>query len=79
MDKYPCTRGWSDPERLPLATEADGDPPMRVWFDCTAAAHPVVLRPVIERFRLAVTRSWSPPVRTGRRSATSSGSAFRIW
>lgn len=24
---------------------------MRVWFDCTAAAHPVVLRPVIERFR----------------------------
>ncbi len=24
---------------------------MRVWFDCTAAAHPVVLRPVIERFQ----------------------------
>ena len=24
---------------------------MRVWFDCSAAAHPVVLRPVIERFR----------------------------
>ncbi len=24
---------------------------MKVWFDCTAAAHPVVLRPVIERFR----------------------------
>ncbi len=24
---------------------------MRVWFDCTAAAHPVVLRPIIERFR----------------------------
>jgi uncharacterized protein len=23
---------------------------MRVWFDCTAAAHPLVLRPVIERF-----------------------------
>lgn len=24
---------------------------MKVWFDCTAAAHPIVLRPVIERFR----------------------------
>lgn len=24
---------------------------MKVWFDCTAAAHPVVLRPIIERFR----------------------------
>lgn len=24
---------------------------MRVWVDCTAAAHPLVLRPVIERFR----------------------------
>lgn len=24
---------------------------MKVWFDCTAAAHPLVLRPVIERFR----------------------------
>lgn len=24
---------------------------MKVWFDCTAAAHPVVLRPVIEGFR----------------------------
>lgn len=24
---------------------------MRVWFDCTAAAHPLVLRPVIESFR----------------------------
>jgi predicted glycosyltransferase len=23
---------------------------MRVWFDCTAAAHPLVLRPIIERF-----------------------------
>lgn len=23
---------------------------MKVWFDCTAAAHPIVLRPVIERF-----------------------------
>jgi uncharacterized protein len=24
---------------------------MRVWVDCTAAAHPLVLRPVIERFK----------------------------
>ena len=24
---------------------------MRIWVDCTAAAHPLVLRPVIERFR----------------------------
>ncbi|MBN8867352.1 MAG: DUF354 domain-containing protein [Solirubrobacterales bacterium] len=24
---------------------------MKVWFDCTAAAHPLVLRPVIERFQ----------------------------
>ncbi len=23
---------------------------MKVWFDCTAAAHPLVLRPIIERF-----------------------------
>jgi predicted glycosyltransferase len=26
---------------------------MRVWVDCTAAAHPLVLRPVIERLRAA--------------------------
>ena len=26
---------------------------MRVWVDCTAAAHPVVLRPIIERLRVA--------------------------
>ena len=25
------------------------DPPVRVWVDCTAAAHPLVLRPLIER------------------------------
>ena len=24
---------------------------MRIWVDCTAAAHPLVLRPVIERLR----------------------------
>ena len=24
---------------------------MKVWFDCTAAAHPIVLRPIIELFR----------------------------
>src|SRR5687768_13508579 len=24
---------------------------MRVWVDCTAAAHPLVLRPIIERLR----------------------------
>ena len=24
---------------------------MRIWVDCTAAAHPIVLRPLIERFR----------------------------
>jgi predicted glycosyltransferase len=26
---------------------------MRIWVDCTAAAHPIVLRPVIERFSSA--------------------------
>jgi uncharacterized protein len=26
---------------------------MRVWVDCTAAAHPIVLRPIIERLRAA--------------------------
>jgi len=26
---------------------------MRIWIDCTAAAHPLVLRPVIERLRAA--------------------------
>ena len=26
---------------------------MRVWVDCTAAAHPLVLRPIIERLREA--------------------------
>src|SRR5439155_7813244 len=26
-------------------------PLMRVWVDCTAAAHPLVLRPIIERLR----------------------------
>ena len=24
---------------------------MRVWIDCTAAAHPLVLRPIVERLR----------------------------
>src|SRR5215470_6688624 len=24
---------------------------MRIWVDCTAAAHPLVLRPIIERLR----------------------------
>ena len=24
---------------------------MRVWVDCTAAAHPLVLRPIVERLR----------------------------
>ena len=24
---------------------------MKVWFDCTAAAHPLVLGPVIDRFK----------------------------
>ena len=26
---------------------------MRIWVDCTAAAHPLVLRPIIERLRAA--------------------------
>ena len=26
---------------------------MRVWVDCTAAAHPIVLRPIVERLREA--------------------------
>ena len=48
-----------------------------VWVDCTAAAHPLVLRPIIERLRRAATRSSSPPASTGRRSGSSTGSAFR--
>src|SRR5215211_2042166 len=24
---------------------------MRIWVDCTAAAHPLVLRPIVERLR----------------------------
>ncbi|MCO5316010.1 MAG: DUF354 domain-containing protein [Solirubrobacterales bacterium] len=34
-------------------TEQSGDRPvagMKVWFDCTAAAHPLVLKPLIDRF-----------------------------
>lgn len=27
-----------------------GGEPLRVWFDCTAAAHPLVLKPLIDRF-----------------------------
>ena len=50
---------------------------MKVWVDCTAAAHPLVLRPMIERLRSAgATRSSSPPASTGRRWGSSSGSAF---
>jgi predicted glycosyltransferase len=26
---------------------------MRIWVDCTAAAHPLVLRPIIERIQAA--------------------------
>lgn len=26
---------------------------MRVWVDCTAATHPLVLRPIVERLREA--------------------------
>ena len=39
------------PGRLPRVAFPDSEDPMKVWFDCTAAAHPLVLRPVIERFR----------------------------
>jgi predicted glycosyltransferase len=40
-------RGWYS---LPLPCMAIGeDQLMRVWVDCTAAAHPLVLRPLIER------------------------------
>src|SRR4051812_50037818 len=39
---------------VPSATTFAGSPPrdrppMRIWFDMTAPAHPVVFRPVIER------------------------------
>ena len=47
---------------------------MKVWVDCTAAAHPLVLRPIIERLEARGTRSSSPPASTGRRSASSTGS-----
>ncbi len=45
------------------------------WVDCTAAAHPLVLRPLIERLEARGTRSSSPRASTGRRWASSSGSA----
>ena len=52
---------------------------MKVWVDCTAAAHPLVLRPIIERLRGArATRSSSPRASTGRPRACSSGSGSRI-
>ena len=50
---------------------------MRIWVDCTAAAHPLVLRPIIERLARAATRSRSPRATTARRSASSTGSASR--
>ena len=50
---------------------------MRIWVDCTAAAHPLVLRPIIARLQARGTRSPSPPASTGRRSASSTGSASR--
>ena len=46
--------------------------PMRVWFDCTAAAHPLVLRPIIERSEARGQEVLSPPASTARRSASSS-------
>src|SRR4029078_322811 len=36
------------PSALPPADRSDR---LRIWVDCTAAAHPVVLRPVIEQLR----------------------------
>ena len=50
---------------------------MKVWVDCTAAAHPLVLRPIIERLRAAGHGSRSPRASTARPWASSSGSASR--
>ena len=51
---------------------------MKVWVDCTAAAHPLVLRADHRAVRGArATRSSSPPASTGRRSASSTGSGCR--
>ena len=63
MDRYPLYP--SSPRRSVsprLLTDADACslrrlrsgaqvPSMKVWVDCTAAAHPLVLRPIIERLR----------------------------
>ena len=36
---------------------------MRVWIDCTAAAHPLVMRPIIERLEDARARGPSDGAR----------------
>ena len=48
---------------------------MRIWVDCTAAAHPLVLRPIIERLRAARARGRDHGARVRPdESASSSGS-----
>ena len=50
---------------------------MKVWVDCTAAAHPLVLRPIIERLEARGDEVSSPPASTGRPRACSTGSGSR--
>ena len=53
---------------------------MRIWVDCTAAAHPLVLRPIIERLRDARARGRGHRARVradGRASSSGSGSRTR--
>ena len=64
MDRYPLYPQLSRPSLTVRERIVRGrhrrrdaeDPHMRVWVDCTAAAHPLVLRPIIERLRSARAR-----------------------
>src|SRR5437763_16137806 len=49
----PRSRPLPAPKLSPSRVTADAPVSMRIWFDMTASAHPVVFRPVIERLREA--------------------------
>src|SRR5438067_12197958 len=49
----PRSRPLPAPKLSPSRVTADAPVSMRIWFDMTASAHPVVFRPVIERLRSA--------------------------
>ena len=69
-ENLPCrSLGCRPPAPQPADRTVSFGARMRVWVDCTAAAHPLVLRPIVERLASARPRGRGhrPRVRADRR------------